>query len=281
MPRLNEEANDHMTNGRIVWRYLPADRFLQMISDGTIYLPTAAKYEGTDLNEGRFTDTYVRVVRNWVKQFEQTDITEDEEVALFLSRLLAAREASYISCWTARDNEDEDMWQTFGDQKKGIALKSTIGKVCDEFYDYCDNNEPIDLSMGLIEYDRMRMHAHLSVETIHDCHLPLFFLDGGQKNYIHEQEYRFIIYNPEEVSDIASDLLTEESIRLEGSIKLSDQYRQRISGSLGGGLSVPVNLEKLLLEIRFGSEMDSSMKEEIKKNLLAMQIAVQCQNSTI
>jgi hypothetical protein len=40
------------------------------------------------------------------------------------------------------------------------------------------------LTMGLIEYDRMNMHKHISAETIFDYHLPLFFLDGGQRGHV-------------------------------------------------------------------------------------------------
>ena len=278
---LNEDAEEHMTNGRTVWRYISAERFLQIVENSSIFLPTASFYEDTDLNEGRFSDTYVRVVRNWVRQFEHPDTTEDEEIAIYLSKLLAAREVSYISCWTVRDREDEQMWQTFGDQKRGVALRTTIGKICDEFYDYCSDNEPVDLGMGLIEYDRMNMHTRVSVETIHDYHLPLFFLDGGARSFRHEQEYRFIIYNPEDVGELSSDLLTQGDIQIGGAIRLTDQYRNRITGSLGTGLSVPVDLENFLLEVRLGSAMAPDVKESIRNKLMERQLAITCRDSTV
>jgi hypothetical protein len=281
MPRLNEDAESHMTNGRTIWRYISADTFFRILNSESIFLPTAINYEDTDLNEGRFTDTYVKVVRNWVSQYEHPETSEDEEIAMHLSKLLAAREVSYISCWTVRDYEDEQMWETFGDGKRGVALKSTIGKICDEFYDHCDENEPVDLTMGLIEYDRMNMHKHISAETIFDYHLPLFFLDGGQRSFIHEREFRFIIYDPAEVDDLSSDILTADEVVLGGTIQLSKKYRERISSNLGKGISVPINLENFLLEIHFGSAMDAGTKDKIRKKLMELQLTITCHESEV
>jgi len=275
----NFEFEDQLTEGSIIWRYVSADTFLRMLESSSIYLPTAANYEDTDLNEGRFTERYVNVVRNWVRHNGPTDITEEEEVKIEISYLLAAREASYISCWTYRENEDEQMWNSFGDSKRGIAIKTTLGKVWDEFEEYCDNNVPYDLVIGLIEYDRINMHRHIHSENIHNYHLPLFFLDGGEESFKNEQECRLILYDPMEVTDISSNLLTEGLVRSQGSLVLTESSRVRFSRQQSRGLATPVNLENFLLEIRFGSEMEESTRASIVEKLEIAQIAHLCRES--
>jgi hypothetical protein len=104
---------------------------------------------------------------------------------------------------------------------------------------------------------------------------------GRQRSFIHEREFRFIIYDPAEVDDLSSDILTADEVVLGGTIQLSKKYRERISSNLGKGISVPINLENFLLEIHFGSAMDAGTKDKIRKKLMELQLTITCHESEV
>lgn len=268
------EANQKISIHREVWRYIPAASFLAMLENESIVLPTAHKYEPSDYNEGRFTDQYVKVVRNFVKYLnkdrdvqEPVYISEDEEVENYLSSVLASREASFISCWTLKEAEDERLWIIFAQDKTGVLLRSTISKIHEEFGNFCDDNPSLKIDSNLIMYERSNMHSHVDQNSVYDSLLPLFFLNSGEESFIHESEYRFIIYDENKIEEISEKLILDKSINLCGSIQLSQTYRDRTNSIKGDILKVPVNLENLLIDVRFGSAMKESMRVSILKKM--------------
>lgn len=284
MAVLFDDSHSTISMHKELWRYMSAEKFLSMLENNSIYLPTAHKYETSDYNEGKFTERYVNVVRNFVKysrneiKIEEGDdykeyISEDEEVEQYLARVLAARESSFISCWTMHDNENKKLWECFGANNSGVVIKSTISLISEELYKFCDENdesEPYSFDGGPVIYNRMDMHSHLSFENISDCMLPLFFLD--ENGFEHENEYRFILYNPSEIDELSDELIN--SINLEGTVQLSMSYRDRVATIIGNVKSVPVDLNNLILEVRCGSAMCTAMEEKIKNAMTVNDIQV-------
>jgi len=57
------EAEAVPTHGSTIWRYMRFRPFAKVLEDKALYLPNAYTYEDTDVNEGRFGQRYVDVLR--------------------------------------------------------------------------------------------------------------------------------------------------------------------------------------------------------------------------
>ncbi len=96
-------------NSTIVWRYMPVERFIDLISTHTLYF--------------RRTDCYS-------DQKEATLALADERI-MHTSRLhnywARERKRHYVSCWIQATQELDYMWKEYS--QNGIAIKTTVGNL--------------------------------------------------------------------------------------------------------------------------------------------------------
>ncbi|MBS1972327.1 MAG: DUF2971 domain-containing protein [Bdellovibrionales bacterium] len=262
-----------ITNNKTILRYMPADKVIYLLRYKKLYLPTAVKYEDSDLNEARFSRSYVNVVRNWFRKSFKDDDSTDLFFTSTISNLLAAREVSFISCWTHKDKEDAKLWEYFANDFSGVAIYSTIQKVNEELFNFCEENSPFDVRSNAVTYDRENAHTYIDgANEVDDYHLPFFFLDGDSDpdtDFEHEQEYRFILYNAEELQKTSERLFVTDSVSFDGNHINISKFRRRVNTKKqrGKSIKVPVDLSNLLIKISLGSRI-SKKNEKIIRRLI-------------
>ena len=270
--------------GRTIWRYLPRDSFIRAIERGILYMPTAQAYCESDPNEGRFTEAYVSVLRRAAQLDRNLDpslyideVDLDEEVGLITNELRAVRNHAYISCWSLHEDENEMMWSAFA--RDGVAIRTTVGLVLDQLYNWVDYEggksalfrgpevDRYELHHGEISYNRNNSHLYLNGNNYREALVPFFCLDGSTMGgFSHEAEYRFILIDQDGAVSESDDHIGDKAT----STYISPGMVSPRNPKEAGGLELRVNFNTLILELRvspFVGEYERDLFEEmLEKN---------------
>jgi len=181
------DLGDGITEGTTIWRYMSVGRLRRMVKTGDLYLPNAYEFEDTDVNEGRITNNYLNTMRQAFrldhseylgKHSDRREIEREAEDDLraACARLRAMRRWCFISCWTFRENENAKMWKVFGDDGKGVVLKSTVGLVGEQIERARQAHLGDDslLISNKISYDRQVCHLRITGNPGTDSLIPLW-----------------------------------------------------------------------------------------------------------
>ncbi|HLX77590.1 MAG TPA: hypothetical protein VKR27_01810 [Acidimicrobiales bacterium] len=279
------------------------------MSRGALYLPVTTKYENSgDINEGRFTDDFVarietiqgdlrraeavsgvQTMEEFRANLDQLSEESEDDLDLALAWAMSGRECSFVSCWTLGQAESPAMWRDFGDDSTGVVIQSTIRRVSNELEHVLDEDSKYDggrewrLLQGPITYDRQDIHAYLSHEIVGADSaflVPLFFLDGGVRSYAHEEEYRFVAYNIEELAEAAADRL-QDVIAPKGTyVRSGDAIRRTV---INGAAYIEVEAipHRLLTGIIFGSQISPGDARSIEDLLRRFGLASAIKGSAI
>ena len=161
------------SNSTILWRYMPVERFIDLISSHTLYF--------------RRNDCYDA-------QKEATLALADERIML-TSRLndywVRERKRHYVSCWIQATYELDYMWEEYS--KEGIAIQTTVGNLKQSMID--DDEHIVYLSkVKYIDFQIESTQDHLT--PINVLKIPF----TKSKEYIKENEIR-LLYTVNNIDD--------------------------------------------------------------------------------
>jgi hypothetical protein len=107
-------------NEKVIWRYLSLDKYLDLLSTGTI------KFTQVDIAADQLE---ISLMLNRLEQNGSLDGRENiREGARHFINIL--RKSHYISCWTGKEHECRSLWFSYlGESRLGVAIKSTVGQV--------------------------------------------------------------------------------------------------------------------------------------------------------
>jgi hypothetical protein len=244
------------------------DTFNRCISDGTIYLPTVKEYaKMDDPNEGKFNLQIIKALLHLYKYLDHPNPTKAafEKLAHFAD----ARNNTFVSCWTERFSEDHAMWKYFGENHTGIAIRSDVSLVSEQFFEYQEDNSEFEFCMGPIRYDRENMHKYVNLDIVEWTCFSHFFLSGGSDNFIHEREIRYALtkgYDSRAIKlnnyfDMAKEIL-----------KILNTFirpkRMHLSKNLrGSGLTIPFDFSRVIKDFKFGKNTSQEDKDKIKRTI--------------
>jgi hypothetical protein len=98
------------------WRYFRADRFIDAITNRTLYFASAREFE--DRFEGATAVVPPRPVD------PRFDLMDGENRAFEQLRRLTK-----VSCWNRGQCESEAMWKLYASGRKGVAVRTTAGRL--------------------------------------------------------------------------------------------------------------------------------------------------------
>jgi hypothetical protein len=109
--------NEQADKDAVIWRYFRPDRFVDVVTTRSLYFAAATQFE--DRFEGA------------VRVFARSRPDEpDQPSTTFVDRAFAElRRLTKISCWHRAPHESDAMWRLYADSHKGVALKTTVGKL--------------------------------------------------------------------------------------------------------------------------------------------------------
>lgn len=117
------EDHDHfpltVADDQVVWRYMDLARFLSIVQTESLWFARADLLG--DPHEGA-TGEFNRA--QWVEMY-------GEKMADGLSKIdwSAMRKRFHINCWHMNDRESAAMWAVYQTEGRGIAIKSSIGRL--------------------------------------------------------------------------------------------------------------------------------------------------------
>ena len=146
-----KSLNDDM----ILWRYMSLDKFVNLLDDGGVYFAPLDSYMASDPYEGfppavaikamySASDPFYKEAFDFVSSVESK---ADQKNPEFLSAVQKAKDhlatrssvfrklfrllskGTLVSCWYHSEYQSEAMWKLYSDQGKGVAVKTTVGKL--------------------------------------------------------------------------------------------------------------------------------------------------------
>ena len=152
-----------------VWRFMPFDRFVELMQTGELYFCRSDKFE--DEHEGLPTEEYARhVCASMGPGYDLDDTIGD---------LVQDKEAYFISCWYLFDHETARMWGKYG--KEGVAICSRYGLLRASL-----DAMPDRAMLGLVRYSLDHVGWNI-----------LRFITTKRPEFADDREVRALIWKPE------------------------------------------------------------------------------------
>lgn len=171
------------TEDAFIWRYYSLDKFLSLITSGSLFFSPATSFE--DPFEGDYGDQAKEHIR---KRYGDGQYLRDFNTYDFL------RHHTYISCWYESECESDAMWKLYGN---GVAVKTRFGNI-QKLLTWSETEVKRSGRVNYIDYSI----DHVNVDA---SYLPYYF---KRQSFTHEREVRFLIqehrYNWDEYPEPAS-----------------------------------------------------------------------------
>ncbi|WP_146116075.1 MULTISPECIES: DUF2971 domain-containing protein [Pseudomonas] len=137
----------------VLWRYMSLDKFVNIVSDESLFFSPLSYYADTDPFEGYPPLVALRAMYDISgKAYEGTRamlalleangmpphvsqndgvkkmrLSIDNRDSNFKKLIDAVFKGTLVSCWYRSDHQSEAMWKLYSDQNKGVAIKTTVG----------------------------------------------------------------------------------------------------------------------------------------------------------
>ncbi|WP_046072514.1 DUF2971 domain-containing protein [Pseudomonas synxantha] len=204
-----KSLNDDM----ILWRYMSLDKFVNLLDDGGVYFSPLDSYMTSDPYEGFPPAVAIKamysasdpVYKNVFDLLSSLESAADEKTPEFLGAIrkakdhLATRSAVFrkvfnslskgtlVSCWYHSEYQSEAMWKLYSDQGKGVAVKTTIGKLRVALESAIATERQTKIFLGKVKYLDYSDAAIAPSDCVVDGHImPLL----KRVSYSHENEVR-------------------------------------------------------------------------------------------
>jgi hypothetical protein len=97
------------------------------------------------------------------------------------------RELTLVNCWYLGNCESKEMWDEYGGGSEGVAVKSTIRKLCRHIFVYPEFSQ-----IGKVRYVNLGKH-NMTLYEANQAHERAFLKDINK--FSHEQEIRLVTMN--------------------------------------------------------------------------------------
>ena len=204
-----KSLNDDM----ILWRYMSLDKFVNLLDDGGVYFSPLDSYMNSDPYEGfppavaikemySASDLYYKEVTDYVCSLESSGQPKTPEFfgairkakdhlatrsAVFRKLFNFISKGSLVSCWYYSEHQSEAMWKLYSDQGKGVAVKTTVGKLKRALESAISTERQTKIFIGKVRYLDFSDPKLAPSDCMVDGHImPLL----KRISYSHENEVR-------------------------------------------------------------------------------------------
>ena len=176
-----------------VIRYMPFSRFLSLIKYNAVWFSRLGalndKFEGTD---PRGTRGFVLKLADDARAIDKCKAMGLWDTMNWLAENKpaggdAARIMFVVNCWYMGQPESANMWKVFGDEGKGVAIRSTISRLATAFF-IPDGLKPAS-AVGRVNYVDFKSHQ------CHDGNNTSEVAFLKDKSLAHENEVRVLTLN--------------------------------------------------------------------------------------
>ncbi|WP_279146604.1 DUF2971 domain-containing protein [Photobacterium carnosum] len=197
------------------------DKLVDLLANNHLYFTPLASYEKSDpfegyapkviidglMNVAKSRHQQIQLMYEKVKHLKGFDIGHlesigsaiDDFIPLIVSDFKSNVQATAVNCWHANDFESEAMWKLYSDQGKGIAIKTTVGRVADSI-NACE--QKYQISFGKVKYLDFLDPELRSEDCFGEDNILMPLLKRA--SFAHEKEVRLFIspvYDSENTED--------------------------------------------------------------------------------
>ena len=187
----------------ILWRYFALDKFRSLVSTKSLYLRRADKFD--DPLEGKTPGGTVRAIFDELPQ----DIAP---ILVGIRNLFVGK--MFVSCWHENLRESSTMWSAYGDQSRGVAVKTTgaklrqsligpeacvVARVC-----YLDFNQDVgsnDTTKQMLQ-KRREFSGESEVRVVHDVGMS-----GGLLSKVGQPDSRDAIFHAISLKSLVEEIV--------------------------------------------------------------------------
>jgi hypothetical protein len=221
------EVLKSLRDDMVLWRYMSLDKFINLLDDEGIYFAPLKSYQDTDPFEGyppavalraiySLSDSTYKIasdsllmaeslVKPWSPEVETAVAKARAEIenrpVKFRTLIDALFKGTLVSCWYYSEHQSEAMWKLYGDQGKGVAIRSTVGKLKEALSQAEGNARQKKIFIGKVKYVDYSDPHMTAPECKVDGHIiPLM----KRISYAHENEVRAFLSPDIDTSNMAS-----------------------------------------------------------------------------
>jgi len=219
------EVLKSLTDDMVLWRYMSLDKFINLLDDEGIYFAPLESYQDTDPFEGyppavalkaiySLSDSTYQIAsdallkaenleRPWPPAVEEAVATARAELknrpAKFRSLIDALFKGTLVSCWYYSKHQSEAMWKLYGDQGKGVAIRTTVAKLKAALAQAEGNARQKTIFVGKVKY----IDYSDPLITAPDCKVDGHIIPLMKRiSYAHENEVRAFLSPDIDTSNI-------------------------------------------------------------------------------
>ena len=202
-----------LSDDMVLWRYMSLDKFINLLDDEGVYFAPLSSYQHSDPYEGYPPAVALRAMyaisdpayktaaetlllaealeRPWSSNVEEAVKAAKAGIAArpekFRGLVNALCKGMLVSCWYYSVHQSEAMWKLYGDQGKGIAIRTTVGKLRRALEEATGNARQTTIYIGKVRYIDYSDAAITTSDCSVDGHIiPLL----KRISYSHENEVR-------------------------------------------------------------------------------------------
>ncbi|MFS2159217.1 DUF2971 domain-containing protein [Pseudomonas sp. Pseusp122] len=267
----------------VLWRYMALDKFINLFSDECLYFASLESYSKSDPMEGFPPKAVLKIIydvyrqdfsdtANFLDFMEAQPGADVEQVRLAIAKARAMIDAmpnefkiraekifkgTVVSCWYASNHESEAMWKLYSDLGKGIAVKTTVGRLKKALEVGGEKSGDRLIYIGKVKYIDFQRDEFEPGECVVDGHVsPLL----KRKSFEHENEVRAFFVGDIDVENVNTFQPVSHQVKVDIKELIEDIY---ISPFASGSFSNAVRS----IASRFGFEIElknSSLLSEAK-----------------
>lgn len=233
-----------------LWRYYDLIKFLTLVN-GELYFARADSFK--DKYEGAIPK---QTFHSLLEHFKAMGISnnEDEVKLEFQDIFNKKKKKAAISCWHINDTESAAMWELYSKAGFGIAVNTTISRLYDSLV------IPEGYKMVMSEVNYIDFDTENNTDYIYNELLPF---KNKRKEFIYENEFRVILYQEKNESELLSDF-SEERILTDAA---HQRFRFRLRDLPAEGIKLKVEPSAIILEIIASPHMKKYEVKEIQRLL--------------
>ncbi|HEJ1053364.1 TPA: DUF2971 domain-containing protein [Pseudomonas putida] len=219
------EVLKSLSDDMVLWRYMSLDKLINLLDDGGLFFAPLTAFQKSDPFEGyppaaglkamyTLTDSAYKVAREtlilaeaiekpWSPVVEAAVQQAREGLAdrpaKFRALMDALLKGMLVSCWYYSEHQSEAMWKLYGDQGKGIAIRTTVGKLKAALSGTLSDDQQKTIFIGKVKYVDYSDTNITAADCVVDGHIaPLL----KRISYSHENEVRAFLSPDIDVSKV-------------------------------------------------------------------------------
>ncbi len=208
-----------------VWRYMNIPKFFSMIDNQALFFSRVKIFD--DPLEGSIPQSKDQI--NLTKHFgRESNImySDDGSAHEWYSDPYLFKSTAYNCCFHMSAFESAAFWKIYTKENSGVAIQSTVTRLCNCFKEDRENVEHI----GIVKYIDFSPDSSDTIDVLKHGSLPLLH---KMKSFEYEHELRVIIPFPHRVfpngGELTKEILDNFPVGLLISGRLEYPYREHLS----------------------------------------------------